>query len=1058
MSEARAKISSEDVHPATLGAVVTEAVAALANPVLNAPYDEPTRHFVLGPNGPTGEVANGRRPSEFFMPVPRTKKRKNASSGQDTLDFASLTDERVERNEKIDQLRSAVRDWRLQSYPGATSITRKLLLHWADPLREDRILFAQREAAETAIYVAEVSGRDKYDRGRYADADWREILAQANAEHNSGLPRVALKMATGSGKTIVMAMLIAWQTLNKIATPQDSRFTKRFLVVTPGITIRDRLRVLQPTEARDINYYDLRGVVPLDMRPQLNQAEVHIVNYHQFLPRTTSAGRGISANTRKLLLAGRSDQGAFTETPQMVVTRVLDKLGRDKGEIIVFNDEAHHCYQPKDLDEKLDAETKEANEGARVWFKGLIDIRRHGNRNKQAIKSIYDLSATPFYLNGSGYGEGTIFPWVVSDFGLMDAIESGIVKVPRLPVDDDAENDLVTYLHLYEHVKDDPNWPKKVSLAALPAPGTWDMPVALEGALRSLYKSYEAAFDDWELRLKPLDEPPPVMIVVTPNTLVSKLVYDWIAGYEVMDGEESRHVVGNLPLFSNVVGDRPLPIPRTIVVDSKQLESGEAMRDDFKKAAAEEIAAFKQAYRRSNPGADVAKLDDTDLLREVMNTVGKRGRLGAEVRCVVSVAMLTEGWDANTVTHILGVRAFGSQLLCEQVIGRGLRRRSYAADEETGRFPAEYANVYGIPFSFIPGSQVNPPKAPEPSLRVKALPERENLAIEFPVVSGYRVELPDAPLVFDLDVADGLTISGQTVPSWVEASGIVGEAEVIRGIKEARAQEVAFRIAKRTLAFLFPEPEDRRPWLFPQLVKFARDWMTAKVHLEGDYTLGYLTLAEPQQLAAEAIGHAITRLDDAARRPLMRPILAFGETTRSTAGVWFDTRKRVFETTHSHVDHVTLDGKDGNTWERRVAQVCERLVADGVLTSYVKNDHLGFTIPYVYAGRSHEYWPDFLLRLAPVEGESFSRTLVVEVSGSQKSPGPTKAKADTARNMWCTAVNNHGAFGRWGYIELGKAGVDDAEHQLREAVKQHLANAPIIGDPEFLSRLIFEGV
>lgn len=1037
---------------------MSDVSASLSNPVLNSAYDEPTRHFEMGDHGPTGSIVESRRPSEFFIPIPKPKKGRGRNAPAPTLDFGSLTDERVEKNDKIDQLRDALRDWRRQNYPGVTAISRKLLLHWSDPSREDRILFAQREAAETAIYLAEVVGRDKYDRSSLAGIDWRDTLAAANAEHNAGLPRVALKMATGAGKTIVMAMLIAWHTLNKVNQPQDSRFVKRFLIVTPGITIKDRLKVLQPTEPRDVNYFDLRGVVPQDLRAQLNQADVHIVNYHQFMARTTAAGKGISANTRKLLLAGKSDQGAFTETPQMVVTRVLDKLGRDKGEIIVFNDEAHHCYQPKDLDEKVDADTKEANEDARVWFRGLVDIRKYGNRGKEGIKTVYDLSATPFYLKGSGYGEGSIFPWVVSDFGLMDAIESGIVKVPRLPVDDNAQGDLVTYLHLYEQVKDDPGWPKKVSLSALPAPGTWNLPAALEGALLSLYKSYEAAYADWEQRLKSLDEPPPVMIVVTPNTLVSKLVYDWISGYEVTDGDDVRLVKGSLPLFTNIDNDQQIAIPRTIVVDSKQLESGESMRDDFKKAAADEIEAFKKAYRTSNPGADADKLDDSDLLREVMNTVGKKGKLGEHVRCVVSVAMLTEGWDANTVTHILGVRAFGSQLLCEQVVGRGLRRRSYAPDPETGLFPAEYANVYGIPFSFIPSDKpVDPPKPPEPSIRVKALDERAHLRIDFPVLSGYRVELPDAPLVFDLDAADHLTISGSTVPSWVEAAGIVGQAERIEGIKEARVQEVAFGIAKRTLRFLFPDADDRRPWLFPQLVAFARDWMREKVHIESGYTVGFLTLAEPQQLAAEAIGHAIARLEDEARRGLMRPIFAFGEHVHSTDAVWFDTRKKVFETTHSHVSHVTLDGKDGNTWEKRIAQVCETLVGEGLLTSYVKNDHLGFEVPYVHQGRSHVYLPDFLLRLAPVDGEDFSRTLIVEVSGSQKSPGPTKAKANTARNMWCTAVNNHGAFGRWGYLELGKAGVDDAEHVLRGAVADHVADRPIVGDPDLLSRLIFEG-
>jgi len=233
-----------------------------------------------------------------------------------------------------------------------------------------------------------------------------------------------------------------------------------------------------------------------------------------------------------------------------------------------------------------------------------------------------------------------VFPWVVSDFGLMDAIESGIVKVPRLPVDDNAQGDMVTYLHLYDQVKEDPAWPRKVSLAAMPAPGSWEPPTALEAALLSLYKSYETAWDDWETRLKPLDEPPPVMIVVTPNTLVSKLVYDWIAGYELEHEGETRHIPGKLPLFSNVVNDQPVSIPRTIVVDSKQLESGEGMKDDFKKAAADEIEAFKQAYRKSNPGADISKLDDTDLLREVMNTVGKKGqaRRRHTLRCLGSDA------------------------------------------------------------------------------------------------------------------------------------------------------------------------------------------------------------------------------------------------------------------------------------------------------------------------------------------------------------------------------------------------------------------------------------
>ncbi|MFE1664099.1 BPTD_3080 family restriction endonuclease [Microbacterium sp. P02] len=1023
---------------------------SLENPIINTPYDEPEQHWVVGENGPTGEIAGFRRPSEFFIPVPKVRKRSAKMAPKqpqfEQLEFElNATDEKVERNDFVDQLRAEVRHWRQFGYQRVTPISRKLLEHWADPARENRILFAQREAAETAIFLAEVVGRREYVPSRGGSATvWLDTIRSANAEHNSNLPRIALKMATGSGKTIVMAMLIAWQTLNKIASPHDARFAKKFLVVTPGITIRDRLKVLQPSDAE--NYYDLRGLIPPDLRGQLGQAEIQIVNYHQFMPRDSKEIKGVAAATRKLLLAGKaSTVDPFRESPQAVVSRILRGFSKGKGDIVVLNDEAHHCYQPRDLDAKLDADSKEANEDARVWFKGLVDIRKHAG-----IKQVYDLSATPFYLSGSGWAEGLIFPWTASDFSLMDAIESGIVKIPRLPVDDDAESKQVTYLHLYDQVKDDPHWPRSAKSA--PAnPAEWVMPAALEGALRSLYKSYEAAFAEWNATLRDHGEPPPVMIVVSPNTLVSRLIFDWIAGFEIEQGEAMVHAAGHLDLFSNIVGGKPLAIPRTIVVDSKQLESDAPLKADFKDAAANEIEAFKKRYRLDNPGADTDKLTDKDLLREVMNTVGKPGKLGEQVRCVVSVAMLTEGWDANTVSHILGIRAFGSQLLCEQVVGRGLRRRSYAVDEETGLFAAEYSNVYGIPFAFIPSDKVVPPsKPPQLATRVRAIEDREHLRIDFPILSGYRVEIPDAKLIFDPDNADTMTIDGNTVPSWVLAAGIVGEKERIEGIAQLREQELAFLIADRVLKTFFVSQGDHRPWLFPQLVSITKEWLRECVHVTPPFTLGYLSLAEPQQLAAEAIYNAITRLEsEEARRPRLRPILRTFESTGTTASVHFDTRKKVIETENSHISHVTLDGKDGNEWEKRVARVCELLAEKGVITSYVKNDQLGFTIPYVHKARTHEYWPDFLLRVAPT-GDGIERTLIVEVSGSQKSPGPTKEKARTARDSWCVAVNNHGGFGRWGYIELGKAEVDNADIVLARAVRDLIAGTPIIGDPDLL--------
>lgn len=1032
---------------------------SLEYPSINSPYVEPTRHFVVGDNGPTGEISNIRRPSQSFIPVPKTKKvgKHSPAFVSEELDLFS-TGEKVVENDAIDQLRDEVRHWRNTGYDRVTSVSRRLLAHWSDPNRDNRILFAQREAAETAIFLSEVVGRSGYQPSRLGGIDWREVLQNANDTHNAGLPRVALKLATGAGKTIVMAMLIAWQTLNKDANPHDSRFVNRFLIITPGITIRDRLKVLQPDEPE--NYFDLRGLVPVDLRRKLNSAQVEIVNYHQFLPRDSREIKGVAANTRKLLLAGKAlPDDPFKETPQAVVSRLMRSLGgANRGEIIVFNDEAHHCYRKNevlrpnaDLVTKADADIREEVRDATVWFEGIQWIQRYAG-----LKTVFDLSATPFYLKGSGWSEGLIFPWVVSDFSLMDAIESGIVKVPRLPTDDDSRDSSVTYLHLYDKIKDDPAWPKTAKAAPAES-GQWIMPAALEGALRSLYKSYERSFADWEKRLRDRGEPPPVMIVVAPNTWTSRLIYDWIAGHEVKtDSGSIVHAPGELALFSNVVDGKPLSRPRSIIVNSKELESDEAMKDDFKKVAADEIEAFKRAYREANPGANVEDITDKDLLREVMNTVGKKGKLGEQVRCVVSVSMLTEGWDANTVTHILGVRAFGSQLLCEQVVGRGLRRRDYAPttdpEHEYEHFVPEYSNVYGIPFAFIPGDGSAPtPRPAEPATHVQAMADRVSLRIEFPFVSGYRIELPDAPLEFDVDSADRMTIDGSTLPSWVNNEGIVGENERIDGISEIREQELAFRIAKRVMKTFFDTQGDRRPWLFPQIVGFTKEWLRERVHVTHGFSLGYLSLDELQQQAAETVYNAITRLESHdARRPRLRPILRGGDPSGSTDSVSFDTRKATIETKYSHVSHVTLDGKGGNEWEKAVAIVCENLAAEGLISSYVKNDQLGFVIPYVHKGRTHEYWPDFLVRLPAQAGESFARTLIVEVSGSQKSPGPTKEKARTARDSWCVAVNNHGGFGRWGYIELGKHGVADADWVLREAIRGLIADEPIIGDPDLL--------
>lgn len=1006
---------------------------SLANPILNAPYDMPSRHFVMGPKGPTGEVARGRRTSESFVPIAQAVKGADGSM-QTTLEFEG-TLERREPNELVNSIRREVDLWRAQNYPRATAISRKLMLHWADSARENRVLFCQREAVETAIYLHEVAGREDF-------RDFRRSIATHNETYNDGLPRIALKMATGSGKTVVMAMLVAWQTLNKVASPRDSRFVKRFLVVAPGITIRDRLRVLVPGSPG--NYYAERDLIPTDLEHQLGQARLAITNYHAFLRRDTKEFAGVAAKTKQLLRGDRADI-SFQESDEAMAQRVLRDLGSGSGDVMVLNDEAHHCYRDRPiqaveakslkLSAEEKAEAKQANEDARVWFTGLHAVKKH-----VGIKLIADLSATPYYLKGSGYHEGFIFPWTVSDFSLMDAIESGIVKVPRLPVDDDAAGEEVAYRDLWDSVGPELG-KRKLSAVEI---RDWHMPARLEAALRSLYANYEKSYRDWELKLRAAGEPPPVFIVVCPNTSASKLVHEWISGWEISrDQGFTEHTDGKLPLFSNGEDGKAVDRPRTILVDSAQLESGEPLKGDFKSAASGEIEAYKSEYRRRNPGADTDKITDSELLREVLNTVGKRGRLGEQVRCVVSVAMLTEGWDANTVTHILGIRAFRSQLLCEQVVGRGLRRRSYALTGD-GTFAPEYANVYGIPFAFIPSEhEVGTAEPPPPAVEVSSLAGRERFRIEFPIVDGYRTEIPDAPIEFDPTDETRLVVGQDNVPTWTRLAGIAGESDEARDVGgEVREQQVAFEIASRLLRLHFTDDDDApRIWLFPRLLEVCRSWMADCVTYEPGYDVGRLALAEAQAEAAEKIHRAIVQ-HPGSRGARIRGMFRRDQAIGATDAVDFVTRKTVMEAGKSEVSHVVLDGKDGNTWEQILALECERL--DDV-AAYVKNDHLGFTIPYVHRGHSHSYIPDFILRLRKRDGD-VQRHLIVEVSGGQKSPGPTIEKAQTTRTKWCPAVNNDGRFGRWGYTEI--TSMLDVRQRLQDAIDSLYGDGTVIGDTD----------
>jgi type III restriction enzyme len=997
------------------------AQVVIENPILNSPYEEPRRHFRFSDEGITNEVVEARRVSSYFMPIPAPKKK-----GKQLAFDTEWTKDRVEENKFINRVRGRVAQWRQGGYVGITKTTRQLLEYWKRPDRDRKLFFCQIEAAETAIYITEVA--NKYDA--WIDNDLRAF----NQDANPLLYRIAFKMATGAGKTVVMAMVIAWHTFNKLANPQDARFSDAFLIVTPGITIRDRLRVLLPSDPH--NFYRQMDIVPSDRMAELHKAKIVITNFHTFKARELGDAGKL---TKSILSAG--GPSPFTETPDQMVRRACRELGNKKN-IVVINDEAHHCYRRRvggeevklTGEERKEAEKRE--EEARVWISGLEAVKA-----KVGVKVVYDLSATPFFLRGSGYSEGTLFPWVVSDFSLIDAIECGIVKVPRVPVADDSMvGDQPTYRELWLRIRDD--LPKKGRKAEALS-GEPKLPAELQGALHSLYGNYEKYYRQWEhnAEARAAGTTPPVFIVVCNNTSVSKWAFDWIAGWEKKLADGSTVVVpGALAAFSNEENGAWSTRPNTILVDSAQLESGEAMSAEFKKAAAAEIEEFKSEYRTRFPGRDVEALTNEDLLREVMNTVGKLGKLGEDIKCVVSVSMLTEGWDANTVTHILGVRAFGTQLLCEQVIGRGLRRMSYALNDE-GHFEPEYAEVYGVPFSFIPcsGSPKDPKPGPTPT-RVRALEERIACEITFPRLVGYRYELSGERLTAQFTDESRYSLSTADIPTKTENAPIVGESVIhdLEDLKRRREQEVAFLLAKLVLEKYFRqdgttrtdrEPEHRfdpevQAWLFPQLLGIARRWLAECVTLKDNTFPQLLLLIEFAHDAADRIYRAIVSSADGGKtlKPILRPYDPVG----STRYVDFDTTRDVYQTSPDkcHVSHVVLD----SDWEAKLAQSLEDM--DEVVC-YVKNQSLGFIIPYTLNGEERSYYPDYLVRVDDGHGPDDLLNLIIEVTGEKKKDKAVKVA--TAHDLWVPALNNHGGFGRWAFLEISDPW--DAQNLIRASLR-----------------------
>ena len=899
-------------------------------PILCSPYEEPNAHWVYDPETGRPSQTKVRRVAGYWMEAYGT--------AGEQLAFNFSREEGWSTLPIVEKLRKDVKRWRETGYRNATNVTRQLLRYWQREGRQRPLFFCQLEAVETIIYIAEIR-RAKLRlsfKPEFEDEDLEQL-------RDSELIRYGCKMATGSGKTVVMAMLITWAFCNRGKVRADTRFPSAVLAVCPNLTIKDRLQVLCPDS--DDNYYDKFDLVPPTLKAFLRRGKLKITNWHQLELASAHTENGTSY---KVVDKGEETVEAYTE-------RVLGELS-GRGEIMVLNDEGHHAYRPLESNTRRNQEEREEQQTATVWIQGLDRIQQ-----ACGIRFAVDLSATPFYLQGSGHPEGKPFEWLVSDFGLGDAIESGITKIPRIPISDSTGRPEPKYFQLWDHIMDE--------LGSNPRPE--DIYVAANDALITLASQWKMQFDANGSGI------PNCMIVVCPETKVAEVFHRGISGETVTDGEVVYGRGDLFPELENSEGDE-----KTFRIDSKRLTE---------------------------------ESRDAENLRKIVSTIGKEGQPGAQIRCVVSVSMLNEGWDANNVTQIIGLRAFKSQLLCEQVVGRGLRRMSYDIDPETGLLPAEYVDIYGIPFTLIPfkgrnRSNTDPDKQ---TYRVRALPKLRAHEIQFPNVEGYTFELRHDAITANIDEMDELKL--ELGPDEVFAGGItlsegrhvyIGESQVHdrQAFYESNHfQTIKFDIARQILAKLPIDQWERKPvlsrrQLFPQIYRLIDAYMLQK------FKSGYV---DPRELGNVKYKNQIVSLfldaiqpnSKAGEAPLL-PIINPNKPLGSSKDVDFSTTKDCYPTQKSHVNFVAVD----STWEASAAFRLERSTR---VKSYVRNDGLWFTIPYHFAGASRDYVPDFIVDMTN------GTRLIVEIKGRETMQD--QAKYQAARR-WVQAVNHSQKFGTWDFL------------------------------------------
>lgn len=1036
----------------------------VAEPILNSPFEEPQEYWQIV-EGEEPQQISGRRPAMYYYHDPKARAEMAESKGHGIGIELKL----------VNRIRAQVKAWRTEGYPGVTRTTLELLQWWRRDGREKPLFFAQLEAVETIIFLTEA--RSDFRQGLEIPRD--EPSETLKAQRYTGFLRYACKMATGSGKTTVMGMIVAWSILNKLNDRHDARFSDVVLVICPNVTIRDRLRELDPAQG-EAAIYLTRDLVPAHLLPRLSQGAVLILNWHKLelksiqlgeisakvvkagvpvrtretitigAKKTTARGtryltpedyeRQIAAGLLKVLAEERDHSGnlkkvtveseRFVESDSAFVKRLLEREIGSKQNILVINDEAHHAYrikreEPDEFEEETFGDEDEADDffkEATVWVEGLDRIDK-----LRGINFCLDLSATPYFLGRVGQATNRPFPWVVSDFGLIEAIESGLVKIPQLAVRDNTGAAIPGYFNIWHWILPQLTPSERGGKKANPKP---------EAVLKYAHHPIAMLSSLWQQTLKEWqeagqDQRPPVFILVCRNTQIAKVIYEWLGENKAPTGIPPAHIEG----FRNNGK------PHTIRVDSKvaqESDTGEAKNDEDRWMRFTLDTVGKTEWPRDEQRRPIYPEGFAQLANKLCRPLDPPGR---DVRCIVSVGMLTEGWDCNTVTHIIGLRPFTSQLLCEQVVGRGLRRVNYEV-QENGRFPEEVAKVFGVPFEIVPfkANKQAPPPLPVQRYHVHSIPNRAKYEIRFPRVEGYTQAVRNR-ITMDWESVPPLVLEPGRIPPEVELKGALltnqgrpsllgpGKLESVSleaFRRERRLQELAFDLARSLTLEYVSQRQAEIPVhvLFPQLVSIVSQYLEKKVVAHSPANPKDLFLASYYGWLIERIIEAIHPDSTQGEAPEI-PRYEANRGPGSTADVDFWTKREVREVLKSHVNFVASDTQ---VWEQSAAYFIDRHIA---VKAFVKNAGLGFAIPYLHNGQVHDYLPDFIIRL----DDQGLLHLILEMKGYD----PLSEVKRAAAERWVKAVSVDKRYGEWLYAVAKKPS------EVNSCIESAIRRAPAVG-------------